>query len=111
MHELIFPWPPSELKPNVKTHWTKKAKFAKQYKEVCFYLTKEAKFDQNTYKSLEMVFYPPNRRNFDLDNMLATMKSGIDGMCLALNIDDSCFKKMSVEMSEDIGGFVRINLK
>jgi len=32
-------------------------------------------------------------------------------MCLALNIDDSCFKKMSVEMSEDIGGFVRINLK
>jgi len=111
MHELTFPWPPSELKPNVKTHWTKKAKFAKQYKEVCFYLTKEAKFDQNTYKSLEMVFYPPNRRNFDLDNMLATMKSGIDGMCLALNIDDSSFKKMSVEMSEDIGGFVRINLK
>jgi len=111
MHELTFPWPPSELKPNVKTHWTKKAKFAKQYKEVCFYLTKEAKLDQNTYKSLEMVFYPPNRRNFDLDNMLATMKSGIDGMCLALNIDDSSFKKMSVEMSEDIGGFVRINLK
>jgi crossover junction endodeoxyribonuclease RusA len=111
MNKLTFPWPPSALKPNVKTHWTKKAKFAKEYKEVCFYLTKESKICQDTYKSLEMVFYPPNKRGFDLDNMLATMKSGIDGMCLALNIDDNCFKKISVEMSEDIGGYVKINLK
>jgi hypothetical protein len=43
--------------------------------------------------------------------MLATMKSGIDGMALALNINDNCFKKISVEMSEDIGGFVKIHLK
>ena len=88
-----------------------KAKFAKEYKETCFYLTKEAKTPQNSYRSLEMVFYPPNKRGFDLDNMLATMKSGIDGMALALNINDNCFKKISVEMSDDIGGFVKIHLK
>jgi crossover junction endodeoxyribonuclease RusA len=58
-----------------------------------------------------LVFYPPNKRKFDLDNMLATMKSGIDGMCTALKIDDNCFKKISIEMAEDIGGFVKIHLE
>ena len=75
MNELTFPWPPSALKPNVKTHWTKKAKFAKEYKETCFYLTKEAKTPPGPYKSLEMVFYAPNKRGFDFERHLAWLKS------------------------------------
>jgi crossover junction endodeoxyribonuclease RusA len=111
MNELIFPWPASILKPNVKSHWAKKAKAVKEYKEICFYLTKEANIPQYAYTHMDLVFCPPNRRGFDLDNMLATMKSGIDGMCLALKIDDNCFKKITLEMTEDIGGFVKIHLK
>jgi crossover junction endodeoxyribonuclease RusA len=111
MNNVTFPWPPAELKPNVKSHWAKKAKSVASYKETCFYLTKEAKIAQTPYTSMELVFYPPNKRKFDLDNMLATMKSGIDGMCTALKIDDNCFKKISIEMAEDIGGFVKIHLE
>jgi hypothetical protein len=46
----------------------------------------------------------------DLDNMLASLKVGIDGMCQALEIDDRCFKKITIEISESIGGMVKIML-
>jgi len=108
---MIFPWPPSALKPNVKAHWAKKAKAVNEYKETCFYLTKEAKLPEGVYSEMTLIFHPPSKRHFDLDNMLATMKSGIDGMCLALKIDDHCFKKITIEMTEEIGGFVKIDLK
>ena len=45
---LTFPWPPAPLKPNVKTHWATKAKATKEYKEMCFYLTKLNNESRNT---------------------------------------------------------------
>lgn len=35
-----------------------------------------------------ITFYPPNNYRRDLDNCLASLKSGIDGMCDTLGIDD-----------------------
>ena len=107
---MIFPWPPKTLKPNVKVHWAVKAKDILAYKDICYWTTKEYKIEEKLYSSVKLTFYPPNRRHFDLDNMLATMKSGLDGMCLALKIDDHCFKKITVEMSPELGGFVKIEL-
>jgi len=46
----------------------------------------------------------------DLDNMLASIKSGLDGMCQALEIDDRCFKKITVEIAENIGGMIKIQI-
>jgi hypothetical protein len=47
----------------------------------------------------------------DLDNMLASMKSGLDGMCEALEMDDRCFKKITIEVGDTIGGMVKVELK
>jgi hypothetical protein len=47
----------------------------------------------------------------DLDNMLASIKSGLDGMCCALEIDDRCFKKITIEIADTIGGMIKIELK
>ena len=58
--------------------------------------------------TLTMVFYPPQRREYDRDNLSARMKSGLDGLCDTLKIDDKLFKTVSVTVSPDIGGFVKI---
>jgi crossover junction endodeoxyribonuclease RusA len=107
---LVFPWPPSPLKPNVKTHWATKAKAVKEYKEACFYLTKEQNLPTKEYTELHLIFTPPSRRHYDLDNLLASMKAGLDGMSMALNIDDRCFTKITIEKTKEIGGMVKIVL-
>ena len=59
---------------------------------------------------LKITFVPPNRRASDLDNMLASLKSGLDGLCDVLGVDDS---KWSIEISkadDRIGGFVEIEV-
>ena len=69
-----------------------------------------ANIPKSDYKEMHIIFYKPNRRHMDLDNMLASMKSGLDGMCEALEIDDRCFKKITIEISENIAGMVKIML-
>lgn len=108
---VTFPWYPKELNPNWTGHWSKKAKQKAIYKDACFWLTKEAKVPCSSYTELYLTFYKPNRRHMDADNMLASLKSGIDGMCLAIGIDDKCFKKIVIEVHEDIGGFVKVEVK
>lgn len=56
-----------------------------------------------------LVFYPPNRRAFDLDNMLARMKSGLDGLCDVLGVDDSKWS-LSIARADEIGGMVRVTV-
>ena len=107
---ITFPWPPSSLRPNVKTHWATKAKATKEYKEVCFYLTKEQNLPTKEYTELHLIFTPPSKRHYDLDNLLASMKAGLDGMALALKIDDKCFTKITVEKTENVGGMVKVIL-
>ena len=107
---LTLPWPSKELNPNFSNHFHVKAKKRAIYKNECFWLTKMANIPKSDYKEMHIIFYKPNRRHMDLDNMLASMKSGLDGMCLALEIDDRCFKKITIEISENIGGMVKIML-
>ena len=58
-----------------------------------------------------LVFYPPDKRKRDLDNLLASMKPSIDGVCEALNFDDSRIKEISVSWGKIIkGGMVTMEL-
>jgi len=107
---LSFPWYPKELNPNSSCHFHVKAKKRAIYKNECFWLTKMANIPKSDYAEMHIIFYKPNRRHMDLDNMLASMKSGLDGMCDALEMDDRCFKKITIEISENIGGMVKIML-
>jgi len=38
------------------------------------------------------------------------MKAGLDGMSMALNINDKCFTKITVEKTSDVGGMVKVIL-
>jgi len=56
-----------------------------------------------------MRFYPPSKRHYDLDNLLASMKAGLDGMADALGVDDNIFRP-SIEVMAEVRGMVVVEV-
>lgn len=110
---VMLPWPPAALSPNSRAHWAKKAKAVKAYRRDCGYATVGAKGRAGISgpASLSVTFRPPNARPRDMDNLLASIKSGIDGICDALAINDRQFGQITVLRGEPIrGGCVVVEL-
>jgi crossover junction endodeoxyribonuclease RusA len=62
--------------------------------------------------AVHLHFVPPDRRRRDLDNLIASMKAGLDGLADALGVDDSRWK-LSAEAPAaggEVGGFVRVEV-
>lgn len=117
MIELTLPWPAKELSPNARVHWTRVAKAKKSYLTACYNLALEQR--QFVWRlpdgplTLELEFSKPSRRKMDQDNLIARMKSGIDGVCKALRIDDSRFKTIIASFEPDWAqpkGLVRLTI-
>ncbi|MGO8242966.1 endonuclease [Rhizobium johnstonii] len=92
MHAVIFlPWPDRRLSPNARGHWSSLARAKRAAKEAAFYLTKQAGVEKIQAESLTVrySFFPPSRRAYDLDNLVASMKAAADGIALAIGVDDS----------------------
>lgn len=85
---VLLPWPPKELMPNRKKQHRYTRDIRKKYKEACWALAREARFRA---EHLDITFHPPCGRRRDLDNLLAAMKAGLDGLALAMGVDDSEF--------------------
>ena len=95
-------WPESALSPNERHHWSVVSRAKKRYRTACWLLALEQKRGQRLPRPplrLRMTFCPParsrNRERHDRDNLNARMKSGIDGVCTALEIDDSVFVEVA----------------
>lgn len=108
---VLLPWPPKELSPNARIHWTQLAKAKKAYRAACAWTAKEQGARRIDADKLHMalVFYPPSRRAYDLDNALARMKSGLDGLADVLGVDDRHWS-LSIDRSEQIGGYVKVHV-
>lgn len=91
--QIILPWPPKELNPNVKVHWGAKSRAAKRHKESCYYWAKSAKTPKFKTEAinLKITFHPPDKKRRDLDNLLAASKYLLDALALAWNVNDSRF--------------------
>lgn len=112
MPELILPWPPKILSPNARAHWSKRSKAAKAYRQECFVLCKSAKIKMPVTDGLVhffVEFFPPDRRHRDDDNMIASFKSGRDGIADALGINDKKFR-CHPSVSADVGGMVKVRI-
>lgn len=86
---IDLPWPPRGLWPNTRNHWAMTARAKRSYKVTAWTLTKQAGAVPGI--NVAMLFCPPDKRRRDLDNMIAAMKAGIDGISDAIGIDDSRF--------------------
>ena len=109
---VIPPWLTKDLSPNARGHWAVKAKAKKAYRTLCAWEAKSQGLGRIYAERLHLkiTFVPPNRRARDLDNLLASCKAGLDGLCDVLGVDDS---KWSIEISkadDRVGGFVEIEV-
>jgi crossover junction endodeoxyribonuclease RusA len=113
MNTVKLPWPPKELSPNSTLHWSKKSKKKKEYRTACWALTLEAKLAAPPGEGkipIEINFYPPDKRHRDADNMVASIKAGLDGVADALKVNDKRFLP-TFKFEEQVLGMVVITIK
>lgn len=60
---------------------------------------------------LSIKFYRPTRRSYDRDNLLARMKSGLDGMCDAMKINDKRFSTLVIRVADEINNNVEVEIE
>lgn len=111
-HKILLPWPPKELSPNKRLHWRDVHKAKALYRMVAFAMTQKVTKGhiKATKLELELTFHEPTKRKRDMDNMLAQMKAGIDGIADAIGVDDS---KFSYQLKRGMGGgrgIVEVNI-
>lgn len=103
---IELPWPDKILFPNKTKHWAAHNKAKQYYKSTCAYLAHEQGVWQlkrgvkNT--PIKIDFYPPDKRRRDLDNMLAAMKSGLDGISAFYGLDDYHFRPITIDVIEPV---------
>lgn len=110
-HTFTLPWPPANLSPNARQHHMALAKAKKEYRHACAWQVKSqggAKIDAQRLH-VTLTFVPPNRRARDLDNCLASIKAGLDGLADVLGVDDSKWS-LTLHKTDTIGGFVRVEV-
>lgn len=99
-------WPPHCLQPNARVHWRKKGEAAKRYRAAAGWSAMAAGYkDLSHYTglSLHITFHPPSARRADVDNMLASIKHGLDGIADATLVNDSNFE-ITIKKSTPIKG-------
>lgn len=91
---IALSWPDKALHPNGRVHWAAKAKAAKAARIAAGWITKAAniKVNGDGAITLKIKFFPPDRRKRDLDGMLSSLKSAIDGIADALGVNDNRFR-------------------
>lgn len=116
MISISLPWPPREMHPNSRVHWSKRAKAAKQCRLTAGWCAKQAGIrygDPDIPATLRVtaVFSPPDNRRRDLDGMLSSAKAFLDGIADVIGIDDSKWEIALRREAPVKGGSVRIELE
>ena len=108
---IKLPWPDSSLNPNRKNgrHWGATNSAKDKRKVDARYLTlvemnKTGYVPPHGKLPIEMTFCPPDKRRRDMDNLLASMKSDLDGISQALGLDDQHFDPLILKRGEPIKG-------
>ena len=99
-----LPWPPSATSPNARGQgkWRRKADAAKGYKLACWALCEAEKIRPVDAIAVDVLvtFCPPSKRRYDLDNALARAKQGLDAVAEAIAVDDSHWRRITLERGE-----------
>lgn len=108
-----LPWPHKHLSPNARVHWSKKAKEARRARHDAAACALEAGIRHIEAGRLlvKLIFCPPDRRHRDLDNMLASAKSLMDGIADVTGVDDSRWA-ISLYRDDPVkGGAIRVEVE
>jgi crossover junction endodeoxyribonuclease RusA len=111
---ITLPWPTASLSPNSRAHYMVKHKEKKAYREACAWQAKSQGLGKDWPDgkiSVHLTFIQPDKTyKRDHDNMISSMKAGIDGLADVMGVNDHRFV-ISSEVSEDIGGMVKVKIE
>ena len=90
---ILLPWPSPKLSPNARLHWRAKAAAVQKARADARLLAlgKRPDFAESGPIPVLITFRPPDRRRRDRDNMIAALKSAMDGIAEAFGVDDARF--------------------
>lgn len=93
-YTIHLPWPRKALSPNARVHWRTKAPFVKAARAEAAWWAVIAFAGQKpawARVAVSVIFFPPDNRRRDLDNLIASLKPTMDGIAEAIGIDDAKF--------------------
>jgi len=106
-----LPWPPRDLHPNARVHWTRKHKATKAAREVAQWMSCSLGPIEADRLNVTLTFFPPDNRRRDIDGMLAASKALIDGVADSLEVDDSRWS-IALRRGDPVkGGTVRFEIE
>ena len=101
--KLVLPWPDKALSPNSRSHWAPRSTAVKASRNTAYIVCmaemrqtftdwdKLLKARPDDHIKVSLTFEPPARYRYDMDNLVARMKSSLDGIADAIGVDDYCF--------------------
>lgn len=104
----------ARLSPNSRLHWARKARVVAKARLDATWTTLAANIPLPAPDGpidLHIVFYPPDRRRRDRDNMQASLKSALDGIAFALGVDDYRFRPTYEVAEPEKPGRVEITIR
>lgn len=111
---LYLPWPDRKLSPNSRVHWSVLSRAKAAAKKLAYYTALEAgigKIDADAVR-VRYSFFPPSRRIYDTDNLIASMKAAADGVAQAIGVDDSKWELViSPRGPVEKNGMVKIDIE
>ena len=111
--KVVLPWPSPALSPNARTHWRRRAEAVRRYRAACGWAATAAglrKIEADRL-AVTVTFCPPDSRRRDTDNMLAAIKSGLDGLADVLGVDDSNWSLTLRRAASTPGGAVHVTIE
>jgi crossover junction endodeoxyribonuclease RusA len=102
--KLVLPFPDSRLNPNRRVHFHLKSKIVAAHKELAYFKAKPLSFIHIIPEGkipLRIIFHAPDRRGRDLDNLLSSCKSFLDGVALALGVNDKNFRPITIDFADE----------
>ena len=108
-----LPWPPRALSPNARTHWGTKARAVNRYRADCRYAAKAMGLRPVKADALRvhLTFHPPNGNRRDDDNLIASVKPGLDGLADVLGVDDGLWTLSHARGEPRKGGAVIVEIE
>ena len=101
---IRLPFPHADLFPNRKNgkHWGATHETRQVQRDAGYWATKAAGSFKapDGYIPLSLLYLTPDKRHRDCDNMLAASKALLDGVALALGIDDKRFKPILIDFAQ-----------
>jgi crossover junction endodeoxyribonuclease RusA len=114
IYSIRLPWPPKKSSPNgSQGDYHGKASAGRAYKATCAKECWAQKVRRITAEnvSVEVVFHPSTFRAYDLDNMLARAKRGLDAVAEAIGVDDADWTEMRLVRGQKVkGGALVVNI-